>query len=203
MPDSSSTMRMLCMLANGGSGNRFSGNGQFHYEPCSHRFVFFDPNRAVVIFNDATDDSQAQSSSALLGGKVRQEKAFFQLLGNAVASVGYGDFDGVPAGHQRRGDLNFANQRAVHGLGCIVYKVGQRAFDGLGISHDFGKIDSQEYLHMNAVQPPVEQGQSIFNDGVDVRGSRLRRGKAGQSREFIDQDRKSTRLNSSHPSISY
>ena len=40
---------------------------------------------------------------------------------------------------------------------------------------------------MNTVQPPVEHGQSVLDDGINVRRSRLRRRKAGQSRKFIDQ----------------
>src|SRR5690349_11679434 len=120
MPDSSSTMRMLCMLANDRGGNDFSGYRQLHDETGSHRLVFLDSNGTVMILDDPADNSQAQSGSPLLGGKVRQEETLLQFPGNTVASVGNGNFDGVPAGHERRGDLNFSDQRGLHGLCGIV-----------------------------------------------------------------------------------
>ncbi len=51
-----------------------------------------------MVFDDAADDGQTQTSSAFLGGKIGKEEPLFQLLGNAVAGVGNGDFDGIPAG---------------------------------------------------------------------------------------------------------
>src|SRR6478672_2442485 len=106
MPDSSSTIRMLCMLAGKRRGNEFRGDGQFHYEPGADGLIFLDANGSAMVFDDAADDGQSQSGSPFLGGEVRQKESLFQFLCNAVAGVRNGDLDGVAAGHQRSGDLN-------------------------------------------------------------------------------------------------
>ena len=100
-----------------------------------------------MVFNDAADNGQTQARAALLGGEVRQEKSFFQFLSDSMAGIGDRDFDGIPAGHQRSGNLNFAHQRVLHGLGGIVYKIGQGALDGFGIGHNLRQVGSQKCLH--------------------------------------------------------
>src|SRR3984893_5503396 len=77
MPDSSSTMRMLCMLTGEGRGNEFRGDRQLHYEPGADRLILFNANRAAVVFDDAADDGQSQSRSPFLGGEVGQEESLF------------------------------------------------------------------------------------------------------------------------------
>src|SRR6476660_2358027 len=109
MPDSSSTMRMLCIVANGGDGNYFSGYRQLHHETGSHRLVLLDSNGTMMIIDDSADNSKAQSGSPLLCGEVRQEETLLQFLGNAMPSISDGDFNGFPAGHKRRRDLNFTH----------------------------------------------------------------------------------------------
>src|SRR3982750_3386643 len=86
MPGSSSTTRMLGM----GRALRdsFRRNRKLDDEACSHRKIFLYANRAVVIFNDAAYDRQAQSGATVLGREVGQEQLFFQVWADAVTAVG-------------------------------------------------------------------------------------------------------------------
>src|ERR1700730_15952103 len=77
MPDSSSTMRMLRMLAGGGRGNNFWRDRQFHDKPGADRLILLDTNRAAMVFYDTTDDGQAQPGSPFLGGEVGQKESLF------------------------------------------------------------------------------------------------------------------------------
>src|SRR5580704_11171804 len=100
IPASSSTMRMLCMLRSRRCRRRFGDNGKFYDEARADRIILFHANGAMVIFDDAADDGQSKARAALLGGEIRQKEFFFDFTGNAVASVGNGDLDGVAAPHQ-------------------------------------------------------------------------------------------------------
>src|ERR1700683_713948 len=101
MPLSSSTMRILCMLGRdrgqGGLGNHW----QFHDEARSNRLVFLHANRAVMLFDDAAQNRQAESGSAFPSGEIWKKEFFFQLAGYAMAGICNGDFNSVAAGHQR------------------------------------------------------------------------------------------------------
>src|SRR5436190_4929332 len=98
--DSSSTMRMLCMLDDSRRDKVFRSHRQLNHKFRSHWPVFLYPNRTAMVFDDAVHDGQAQSRPSFLGGKVRQEEPFFQFLRNSVAGIGNCDFDGVTAGYQ-------------------------------------------------------------------------------------------------------
>src|SRR5579864_6523172 len=69
---SSSTMRMLCMLIDGGRHDGVRYNRQFNHESRPHGLILFHPNRAVVILNDAIHDGEPQAGAALFGGEVWQ-----------------------------------------------------------------------------------------------------------------------------------
>src|SRR5579863_7478033 len=95
IPVSSSTMRILCMLGRGGGECGLGDDRQFYNKARPNRLVFLHPNRSMMLFDDAANDSQAKASSALSGGEVGQKEFFFQLAGHAVSGIGDGDFDRV------------------------------------------------------------------------------------------------------------
>jgi hypothetical protein len=59
------------MLDRGRGG--FGCKRQFHDEARAYRTIFFDADRAVMIFNDAADDRETESGAAFLGREIRQE----------------------------------------------------------------------------------------------------------------------------------
>src|SRR5438270_6343826 len=159
MPDSSSTMRMLCMLSGNRTGNGFQRDRQFHDEPGANWTIFLDSNGTAMVLNDTADDSQPQPGSSFLSGEVWQKKPFLQFLCDAVAGIGDGDFYGISAGYQQGRDLNLTYQRALHSLSGVIYQIGQCALDRLRIRHHVGKIAGQECLYTNIFQPSIEHRQ--------------------------------------------
>src|SRR6266576_3265033 len=186
MPDSSSTMRMLCMLG-GGCCGRFRSERKFHDEAGANRLILFDPDGALMVFDDAAHDGQAQTGAALLGGEIRQKEFFLQFLGHSVTGVGDSNLHGIATGDETGGDSDFAQQRALHGLGGIVHQVCQGALDGIRISHHLGQIGREILVQTDAVEATVKRAQGAFDDGVDVGRMRLRCGEAGEGRKLIDQ----------------
>src|SRR6266567_7633341 len=109
IPASSSTMRMLCMLNGDRSRRGFGHYGKLNNEPRADGMVLFHPDRAMMIFHDATDDGQAESGAALFGGEIGQEEFFLELAGHAVACIGDGNLDRVAARHQCSRNLDFSH----------------------------------------------------------------------------------------------
>src|ERR1700676_4723199 len=138
MVDSSSTIRMLCMMKNRGCCDQFCYDGQLNYESRTGGSVLFYANRAMMIFNNSAHDSQAKSRSPLFCGEVGKEQALFQLSRNAMAGVANHDFDGVAACDHSRGDVNLAQSRAQHRFCGIVQQICECPLDSLWVSHHFG-----------------------------------------------------------------
>src|SRR5690349_2298640 len=109
MPSSSSTTRMLCMQDRGGSG--LGRDREFDYETRTHRLIFFYPDRAVMVFNDAAHNGKAESSAAPLGREIGEKQLFLQILSNTVTAVGDRDLHHLAVADQRCCNLNFAHQR--------------------------------------------------------------------------------------------
>ena len=70
-------MRMLGML---GGGRLRRGQRQFHYKPCAHGRILLHADGAVMVFDNAAHDGQAQPGAAALGGEVRKEQLLLELL---------------------------------------------------------------------------------------------------------------------------
>src|SRR5579863_6426772 len=121
---SSSTMRMLCMLVNGGCDDRVQYNRQFHHEPGPDRLILLHANGAVVIFNNAIHDGKAKPCSTLFRREVRQEQALLQLPRNSVAGVGNCDLHHIAARHQGGGNLNLTKDGILHCFRRVVYQIG-------------------------------------------------------------------------------
>src|SRR5580692_1394166 len=185
MVGSSSTMRMLCMLIDGGCGNGFGHNRQFHHKPGADRLILFYANRAVMIFDDAVYDGKSKTGSAFLGGEVRQEQALLQLASHAVASIGDDDLHHVAAMHQSGGNLNLPKQRILHRFGSIVYQVGKGSLDSFGVRQYVGQLWRQNDAHSDIIQSSIEHRESAFHDRVNIGRLRSRRRETGQCGEFI------------------
>src|ERR1035437_5507750 len=99
MPASSSTMRMLCMLGGGRCRRGFGDNRKFNDEPRADWMVLLYADRAMMIFHNATDNGQAESGAAFLGGEIWQEEFFLELAGHAVARVGHRNLHRITARH--------------------------------------------------------------------------------------------------------
>ena len=56
---------------------RLSGHRKLDHKTRSYRRVFFNPNRAAMLFDNAADNRQPQAGAALLGGKVLEKEFFF------------------------------------------------------------------------------------------------------------------------------
>src|SRR6266480_4438179 len=125
MLDSSSTIRTLDMRRGGRCFGHLRSEWQFDHKSRAHGFVFLDPYRTAMIFNDAAYNTEPKASSALFRGEIRQEKSLLQFLRYAMARIGDYDFHCITADHKRSGNLNFAEQRTVHRFGSIVYKICQ------------------------------------------------------------------------------
>src|SRR5262249_9552805 len=98
MADSSSTMRMLCMLADSGHVHGFGCERKFDYKSGTDRLIFLHANGTVVVFDDAAYNGQSESCPTFLRGKIWQEQPLLQFLCYSVAGVCHRDFDGVMAG---------------------------------------------------------------------------------------------------------
>src|SRR5258705_5603016 len=109
MPDSSSTMRMLCMLGSG-CGGRFGSEREFHDKPGANWLIFFHSDGALMVFDNAAYDRQAQTCAALLGGEIGQKEFFLQLLCNTVTRVGNGNLHGIATGDKTGGHADFTHQ---------------------------------------------------------------------------------------------
>ena len=123
----------------------------------------------------------------MLGGVEGQKQPLANLVGEAVAGVGDGDFDRRAIFAERAVHAEHAQQAALHGLGGIVDEVGQRAANGLRIGQHQRQAGLQIALHGDAVEPAGEQRQRLLGHLVHVAGARLRRGKLRQRGELIDQ----------------
>src|SRR5579863_892296 len=121
---SSSTMRMLCMLVDGGLSDSVRYDWQFDHKAGTDWPILFHANGAVVIFNNTIHDRKPKTGSALFGGEVWEKQPFFQLPGNAVASVGDSNLHDIAAGHQRGGNLNLAKERILHRFSRVVQQIG-------------------------------------------------------------------------------
>src|SRR5689334_20159313 len=104
--DSSSTMSTLSIGDARRCGRRTCGQRQFDHEPRAHRMVFFNPNRAVMVFDNPADNRKPQASAPLLRGEVWQEQTLLHLLRDSLSAVGNADLNRVTACHQGRGNLN-------------------------------------------------------------------------------------------------
>src|SRR5580698_10768357 len=137
---SSSTIRMLCMLIDGGRGDCIRNHRQFNHKARADGLIFFHANGAVVVFDDTVHDGKSEAGAAFLGGEVRQKQPLLQFPRNAVASIGDGDFHHVAASDQYSGNLNLSKESVLHRFGGVVYQIGQCTFDGFGISHHAGQV---------------------------------------------------------------
>ena len=128
-----------------------------------------------MIFNDAAHNRQSQPGATFLGGKIRQEKSFFQFRGHPVAGVSDADLDRVALADQSGGDLYLAEQRILHGLSSIVHQIGQAPASSLQHQPAPAADLQPDSAHPNAFQPAVEHGQSVLARWIDVSGLRLGR----------------------------
>src|SRR5579863_2632167 len=161
---SSSTMRMLCMLVDGGRDNRFGHDWQLNYESRAYGLIFFHTNRAVVIFDYPIHDGESQTGAALLGGEIWHEQTLFQFAGNSVTGVGDSEFNHIAVRKQHRRNLDLAKKSIVHGFCSIVYQIGQRSLDGFAVGHYVGQIRRKRCPHANLVQPLMKHCQSAFHN---------------------------------------
>ena len=102
--------------------------------------VGFGADGAAVLLHDFGGDGQAQAGAAMLGGVEGQEQPLANLIGQAVAGVGDGDFNGRAVFAERAVNAEHAQQAALHGLGGVVDEVGQRAANGIGIGQHHGQV---------------------------------------------------------------
>src|SRR5271157_535468 len=138
IPASSSTMRMLCMLRRGPSGRGFGDDRQFNDEAGADGTVLLHADGAVMVFDDAVHDGQAQPRATFLGREVRQEEFLLEFAGNSVSGIGYGDFNGIAAGHQRGGNLDFTKDGILQSFSGVIHQIGNGAFDGFAVGHHLG-----------------------------------------------------------------
>src|SRR5215475_11585900 len=186
MPDSSSTMRMLCMLS-GRCGQGFDSQRKFHDETSAYWLILFYTDRSAVILDNAADDGQTQSRSALLGREVRQKKLFLQFLRNAMACIRYDNLDGVVTVDEASRDPDLAYQRALHGFSGIVDQVCQCSLDRFSVSHYLGQAGRKFLLQADAIEAAIEHTKRAVNYGVDASGVRLGRGETCQRRELVHE----------------
>ena len=76
-----------------------------------------------MLLHDFGGDGKAQSGAAMLGGVERQKEPLANLVGQSVAGIGDGHFDGRVVFAERRVDAEHAQQAALHGFGSIVDEV--------------------------------------------------------------------------------
>src|ERR1700722_5481594 len=186
MVGSSSTIRMLCMVDRG-SSDRVRHNRQFHHKACAHGLIFFYADRTVMVFDNAVHNCQAQAGTALLGGEVGQEQPLLQFSRDAVAGVGNRDLHHIAGGHERSRNLDFAKHRVLHCFRGIVQQISQGSLDGFGVGHHVGQLGRERSPHADIVQTPVEHGESVIDDGINVGGLRRGSRETRQSRKLVDQ----------------
>src|SRR6516225_5216465 len=99
MPASSSTTRMLCMLGNQRRMRRFKRQRKFYDKPRANWLIFFDANRPMVIFHDATYNRKPEVGASFLGREIRQKELFLQFTRDIVPCIRNYYLDSITAGH--------------------------------------------------------------------------------------------------------
>src|SRR6476660_728805 len=90
---SSSTTKMLCTLRL--RCGHLCCQRQLYQKLSTRGLVLFDADGAMMIVDDAPHNGQAQSGTALLGGKIWQKQFLFYLTIDAVAGIGNHDLQAV------------------------------------------------------------------------------------------------------------
>src|SRR5579859_7740086 len=145
MPASSSTMRILCMLGDGGRWGSFGYYRKFDDKAGSYGTIFFHADRAMVIFHDAAHDRKPQARPPLLGREIRQKELLFEFAGDSVAGIGNRDLDGIAARHKSRGNLDLTNDRVLRGFRGIIHQVRNGTLDRLISASTLGKSEASAF----------------------------------------------------------
>ncbi len=166
-------MDFRCRSLNIGSGIRGFGlvglndDRDFHGEARAGGQVVLDPNCAVVVGNDIVYDGEPQARAAAFGGEVRQEQPLLVLGGNAAASVGDDQVDGI-AGACLRDDFEILHQRILHGLRGVIHEIHHYALELLAVNQDRRQTSREMLLHAHAVEPAIENRQGARNHLVQI-----------------------------------
>ncbi len=148
--------------------------------------VLFRANGALVLLDDLGGDGETEAGAALLGGEVGQEEALAHLVGEAGAGVGDGEFD--HAVFEKAGtDAQLAEEALLHGFGGVVDEVAEGALEGFGVGHDERKVGSHLADDADGLHAAGEEGQRVFDDGVEVGRLGPRGRKFGERGELVDE----------------
>ena len=110
----------------------------------------------MMVFDNAVDDGQPQSCTALLGREIWQEQLFLNRRSDTMAAIGYRNFHYVARPDCCRRDGNFLDHRVLQRLSRIVHKVRNGSLDGIRIGMDCRQIGRQQLLYANPAEPAVD-----------------------------------------------
>ena len=139
-----------------------------------------------MFLDDLGGDGEAEAGAALLGGEVWEEEALAHLVGKAGAGVGDGEFDHAVF-EEVSGDAELAEEALLHGLGGVVDEIAEGALEGFGVGHDERQIGCHLADDLDGLHAAGEEGQRIFDDGVEVGGPGPRGGELGEGGELVDE----------------
>ena len=84
-------------------------------------------------------------------------------------------------------DAKLAEEALLHGLGGVVDEVAEGALEGFGVGEDERKIGSELADDADGLHAAGEEGERVFDDGVEVGGLGARGGKLGERGELVDE----------------
>ena len=162
------------------------GGAKFEDEARAGGRVIFCADGAVVFLQNFGGDGEAEAGAALLGGEVGEEEALAHLVGEAGAGVGDDELDHA-GGERAGGDVELAEQAVLHGFGGVVDEVGEGALEGFGVGDDEREVGGEVADDADVAEAAGEEGERVFDDGVEVGGAGAGGGKLGERGELVDQ----------------
>ena len=138
----------------------------------------------LVFLDDLGGDGEAEAGAALLRGEVWKEEPLAHFVGEAGAGVGDGEFDHAGV-EQGGGDAELAEEARLHGLGGVVDEVAEGALEGFGVGEDERQVWAEAADDADVLQAAGEEGERVFDDGVEIGGAGMGGGKLGEGGELV------------------
>ncbi len=139
-----------------------------------------------MLLDDFGGDGESEAGAALLGGEVGEEEALAHLVGESAAGVGDGELDEAGV-EQGGGDAKLAQEAALHGLDGVVDQVAEGALHGFGVGEHKREVAAETAQEADLLGSAGEDGQRVFDDGVEVRRPWRGGGELGERGELVDQ----------------
>ena len=83
--------------------------------------------------------------------------------------------------------MELAEEGVLHGLGGVVDEVGEGALEGFGVGEDEREVGREVLANADVAEAAGEEGEGVFDDGVEVGGAGACGGELGEGGELVDE----------------